>query len=129
MTDTMVCTYLAHEAAAEHYAKTFQLSAGDLASESADYRRMWQMRGEKIASLEADVAALQSNVDAYDALVREMLTLMRERNLHLKNLRIERDMLAKRIQELLRETAEPEASDDVSPILAAIEVHQKQGVR
>ena len=87
------------------------------------------MRGEKIASLEADVAALQSNVDAYDALVREMLTLMRERNLHLKNLRIERDMLAKRIQELLRETAEPEASDDVSPILAAIEVHQKQGVR
>lgn len=94
-------------------------------------------RDERITQLEANVAELENTVESYGNLVDFYQEKFGQINTALAAVTEERDMLARQVAELskyardrIEMDAEDDAtSDDVSPLLAAIEVHQKQGVR
>lgn len=85
-------------------------------------------RDARIAKLEADVAKFEKQVQGYDTLLAIVLTDLGDLSQRYKNVKLERDMLAKRIQELLADD-EPGTYDASGAVANAIEAHQKQGVR
>lgn len=113
MTDSMVRTYLASDAAREHYEKYGIGSSVD-------------PREARITKLEADVASFQKQVQGYDRLIEVMISDLVNLSQRYRAMKIERNMLAKRLQELL---APSPADEPDHPVFAAVEVHQKQGVR
>ena len=123
MTDTMVHQYLASDAARAHYDKY------GIGGPKKNVGSPVDPREARITKLEAEVEEFQKAVFDCGRLIDVMLTDLLDINRRYRNAKTERDMLAKRLQELLAAQGEPAPSDDVSPILAAIDAHQKQGVR
>lgn len=119
MTDSIVRQYLASDAAREHYAKTLSAEMSALLA-PADPREA------RITKLEADVASFQKQVQGYDRLIEVMISDLVNLSQRYRAMKIERNMLAKRLQELL---APSPADEPDHPVFAAVEVHQKQGVR
>ena len=129
MTDSMVRQYLASDAAREHYDKYGiggpRISVGGGVAYRSPLGSFVDPRDARITKLEAEVANFEQLVQGYDRLIEVMLSDLVDLNQRYKAMKIERNMLAKRIQELLS----PPPAGEPDPVFAAVEAHQKQGVR